>query len=321
MFCVRLHKIHSQMLVSPSEPRWIWLVTARFAHSETALCGPVLFSPRVISVLIHSVWAETPQINRSRRQNCRRQAYTKPSLWLPSLTLFLSKKWGKPWGSFIHPICITPRVGVHLTDGHPDLNYNQVIQWEEGQLIIDGHVICIKVHAAVKTPIACDICLQFTLSRNAQCQNHRVTRQQALKKKEKMIHKHYREAVHSSCAICFFINTAALSAVNTLCISLFLFARQCSVAASGACLQSNRLSPLFLCFLSVLSDRRQGWGMSATSSCTGACRLLMLVSPGTCKSCHFSSQSQNFGCQNTEAEVIFKTFDHNLNKFQFVIII
>ncbi len=61
--------------------------------------------------------------------------------------------------------------------------------------------------------------------------------------------------------------------------------------------------------------------MSATSSCTGVCCLLMLVSPGTCKSCHFSSQSQNLGRQNTETEVIFKIFDHNRNKFQFVSII
>lgn len=79
------------------------------------------------------------------------------------------------------------------------------------------------------------------------------------------------------------------------------------VAASGACLQSNRLSPLFLCFLSVLSDRRQGWGKSATSSCTGMCCLLMLVSPGTCRSCHFSFQSQHLKCQNTKGKIIFKT--------------
>lgn len=120
--------------------------------------------------------------------------------------------------------------------------------------------------------------------------------------------------------VLFFIrNTAALSAVNTLCIGLFLFSRQCSVAASGACLQSNRLPPLFLCFLSVLSDRRQGWGMSATSICTGVCCLLTLVSPGICESCHFSSQSQNLVCQNTEAEMILKIFHHN--EFQFVNII
>lgn len=103
--------------------------------------------------------------------------------------------------------------------------------------------------------------------------------------KGEMIHKHRSEA--------FFINPAALSSVNTFCISLFLFARQCSVAASGACLQSNRLSPLFLCFLSVLSDRRQGWRMSATSNYTEVCRLMMLVSSGTSKTCHFSSRSQN----------------------------
>lgn len=192
-------------------------------------------------------------------------------------------------------MCTTWCVGVHLTDGHPDLNYNQVIQWEEGQLIIDRHVICIKVHTAVKTPIACDICLQFTLCRIAQCQNQKVTRQHAFKRKKE---KNDSRALWGSSSICFFINTAALSAANTLCISLFLFARQCSAAASGACLQSNRLSPLFLCFLSVLSDRRQGWGMSATSSCTGVCSLMMLVSPGTCKSCHFSFQSQNLKCQN-----------------------
>lgn len=91
------------------------------------------------------------------------------------------------------------------------------------------------------------------------------------------------------CYICFFINTAALSVVNTLCISLFLFARQCSADASGACLQSNRPSPLFLCFLSVVSDRRRGWAMSATSSCTGG-SVLVLVSHGACESCHFPSK-------------------------------
>lgn len=53
----------------------------------------------------------------------------KPFL-LPTFTHVVSK--GETGGGgmhgFIHPICIMPCVGVHLTDGHPDLNYNQVIQ-------------------------------------------------------------------------------------------------------------------------------------------------------------------------------------------------
>lgn len=44
----------------------------------------------------------------------------------------------------------------------------------------------------------------------------------------------------------------------------------------------------------------------------------MLVSPGTCESCHSSSQSQNLVRQNTKEEAIFKIGDHNVNKFQFV---
>lgn len=83
------------------------------------------------------------------------------------------------------------------------------------------------------------------------------------------------------------INPAALSSVNTFSITLFMFARQCSVTASGACLQSNSLSPLFLCFLSLLHDRRQGWRMSATSSCAGMYRLLSPASSGTWKTVTF----------------------------------
>lgn len=147
-------------------------------------------------------------------------------------------------------------MGVHLTDGHPDLNYTQVIQREEGRLVVDGHVICIKVHAAVKTP-PLPVTYAFS-SLYLGTHGAEITETTGVKKKEEKKVIHCREAAHSSCYICFFINTTALSAVNTLCISLFLFARQCSAAASGACLQSNRLSPLFLCFLSVLSDRRQG---------------------------------------------------------------
>lgn len=126
-------------------------------------------------------------------------------------------------------------------------------------------------------------------------QHQRDTRQdnRQLEKKEKITHKCCKEAVHFSCAICFFINTAALSAVNTLWITLFLFARQCSETASGACLQSNRLFFLFLCFVSFLSDCRQGWRMSATSSRTEVCHVLMLVCSGTCENCHFSFQSQH----------------------------
>ena len=45
--------------------------------------------------------------------------------------------------------------GSVQTDGWPDLNYNLVIHWEEGQLWIDGHDICMKacVHTAVKIPL------------------------------------------------------------------------------------------------------------------------------------------------------------------------
>lgn len=63
---------------------------------------------------------------------------------LSSLALFLGKRWGeggwKPWGGFIHPIYTRSRAwAFHLTDGqHPDLNYNQVIQWGEGRLFTDG---------------------------------------------------------------------------------------------------------------------------------------------------------------------------------------
>lgn len=201
-------------------------------------------------------------------------------------------------------------MGVHLTDGHPDLNYNQVIQWEEGQLIIDGHVICIKIHTAVKTPIACDICLQFTLSRNAQSQNHRVTRQQA----KKMIHEHCKLAAHSSCAICFFINTAALSAVNTLCISLFLFIRQCSVAASGACLQSNRRSPLFLCFLSVVIENK---GEGCRQQECVVCWWWSLLAHVWAVTFPLNHTISSVKTQRQK----WSKIDHNLNKFQFVTII
>lgn len=120
----------------------------------------------------------------------------------------------------------------------------------------------------------------------------------------------------------FYRNTAALSAVNTLCVNLFVFARQCSVAASGACLQSNSLSPLFLCFLSVLSDRRQGWGMSATSSCTGVCWCWSLLAHVEL-SLFLSITKSASWCENTEAEMIFffQIFDHHLNTVWFMNII
>lgn len=205
---------------------------------------------------------------------------------LVSARLYEEEIRGKCVG-FVRPICTTPCLGVHLTDGHHDLNHNQVIQWEEELLIADGHAICTLPHHPWHRQFSS--CFEESTAPKG----YKTRQQAAGKKKEKITHKCCKEAVHFSCAICFFINTAALSAVNTLWITLFLFARQCSETASGACLQSNRLFFLFLCFVSFLSDCRQGWRMSATSSRTEVCHVLMLVCSGTCENCHFSFQSQH----------------------------
>lgn len=140
------HAIIVTMLIIVLSDSLLWL------SYLITLCRLVPFSPCFITVLIHSALYKL----KAKLPNTK--------LTDISSVLEMGKTTTRFHSSYMH----SGWVGVHLTDGHPDLNYIQVIQWEERHLITDGHVICIKPLWNPLLPVT----YTFSLFRNVQCQNH-----------------------------------------------------------------------------------------------------------------------------------------------------